>query len=150
VDHHLAVSTRLENRAGRLVRTPELVRIDQVSVVRNNPQAVTAFRNEGLDILDPGGSGRRVTHVPYSMAAGQAIKAALDEDFTDKPHALVRPDMGTVTYNNARAFLATMLKGKEAAVYQGGAILHTENTEKPAMFSRRIAHVYSPFTFSQS
>jgi hypothetical protein len=77
----------------------------------------------------------------HRHCTSQSLQALAGENLRDQSHPFVRPKLGAIETNNARALLAAMLQGIKTIVGEFSRIRMVKNTENAAVMLGIIHHV---------
>jgi len=114
VDNDFAIHRGLKNRPPFLELRPQLLGVDQVSIVGEGVVLIGMMDQKGLGVGEDRGAGCGITDMADRQASRELRKCVLPEDLRSESHPPVRPNLATVRRSDPRAFLSSMLEGEQA------------------------------------
>ena len=137
VGNDLGVGGGVENGASQLQFFPQVIGIDQVSVVAQGHGAFHVVHHDGLGVGPAGAAGGAVAHVADGhVALAQLFHFHGGEHVVHQPGVLMGGEDPVVVHHDAAAFLAPVLQGEKAVVYGGRhvALFRGQHAENAAFF----------------
>jgi len=138
VEEDLAVRARGEDRALFFQLATQLVRVDEVAVVRESQRALVGVVDDRLGVLEKRLSRRRVADVADGGAPRKPRDASLVEEVVDVPHPLLDEDAAAVPRRDAGGFLPAVLEGVQAEVGQVRGVAVAVDPEHTALFPELV------------
>ena len=116
VQEQLGIGGALEDRALRLQGGAQLLRVDEVAVVRHRDRPGRALEHERLGVLDERLAGRGIARVADRCFARHAGERRGVEVVGDQPHGLVDLDLAGLERGDACRLLPAVLQSVDAQV----------------------------------
>ena len=136
---HFGIRRRLQHRR-REQTFAQVVRIRQVSVVRERDLTEVRVLEQRLCVDDDRGAGRRIPRVTDRDVPGEPAEHVFIEDARDQTHLAMTHDRGAVRYRDAGRFLTAMLQRVQPEIrvprdFVSGGV----DADDPARFVHRVA-----------
>ena len=140
VQDDFGVARRLEDRSEPDQVVLQLLRVDQVAVVRDRDLPVRAVDEDRLRVGQAAVAGRGVARVADGGVPGERGQALGREDVGDIPHVLGDDHAMTVRGGDAGALLPAVLHRVEAEVRQVAGLGVSRQAEDGALVVELIEH----------
>ena len=123
LSNYFAVGAGLEHAIPLgLCLLPQLLRVDDVAIVRHRQGSVQTVDQEGLSVVAATGSGGRVPGVTDGQASRDPVDVAIPESLGHQAHTRVQLDPALVGRCDAGGLLPPVLQREKADGGQRGAV----------------------------
>ncbi len=133
MSENLAVRSGMKQTAFLFEETSELVRVDDVAVMRQREVARVVVENERLHVVYSPAARRGVSHVADGRRAGERFEFLFGENLAHQPQPLYMVQLSVVEGRYSAALLPAVLQVVQPVICERRGVGHSENAEHSAL-----------------
>ena len=132
------IAGRLENRTAMLEAAAQFGGVGEIAVVRQGQLTFIAINDDRLRIGERRITRGRVARVPHRGRSRKARQYLRLEDFLNEAHALLEMQIDAIGRDDARRFLAAVLKSIQTQIGELGCLEMAEDASDTAVVVKPI------------